>query len=235
MPIKDYIKKIIKIITDFFANHGSVTISLLALIISGAVFLLTVSPYGIVKPLEPTGYALIRGERDYSNINGDPIFPSDLLILDIEWVNTKGQSILIREPQLLLTPINTLDSNKTDLIIFEMAGEYDDLKSAAFFNEFSRKKSIILEPHTISIHRMVFHKEKWHDKNEPKAYWFRFFGNESFKVQILYDQISPGLPIANKREIIDPEQKMLKERFEIYPYVDTLVTKNGDWYTYHYF
>jgi hypothetical protein len=119
--------------------------------------------------------------------------------------------------------------------MFEMVGEDDILKTTEFFHEYNRKKSIVLEPHSISVHRMVFHVHKWHDINEPKAYWFKFLGNESFKVDILYDQISPGFPFSSKGENIDIEKQLLKENFTIFSYADNLVLKGGEWYTHHFF
>lgn len=211
----------------------SLIISILALTISISALIYSSLPFGEVRPIEPSAYGIIRGERDLPDVNKPPITPSDNLFLDIEWINNCGQSVLIKEPKLVLIPKVTNDPNKTSIITFEMAGEYDGFKQGFISQEFIRKKSIVLAPHSISDHTLIFHIEHWSEKENP-AYYFKFYGDEHYEMKIQYNEIRPGIPIIWEN-LLTPKECELKQEFQIYPYTDQLVTENGPWYTYYYF
>ncbi len=53
--------------------------------------------YGNVQPLEPSGYCIIRGISH---------FPSDHIVLPLEWENTGGLIVLVRNPCLVLRELD---------------------------------------------------------------------------------------------------------------------------------
>ena len=133
-----------------------------------------------VTPYEPTGYTVIRGQDQ---------FPSDLLVLPLEWENSGGQTAVVRYPSLTL---HNVESGQ-DLVL-DLAGEYADISAKAFQDAAAYKpeRSFLLAPHAVSLRVLAFRVSDWWDeKNEN--YGFKFLGDECYEVSIGY-QINQGAP-----------------------------------------
>jgi len=126
---------------------------------------------GKVRPLL-TGYGVIREMPDEG-------FPSDHLILPIDWENTSVRSRVVRKPFVVLKEVVT---NGKELR-FLLGGEYPTISSKAFTEEYNRKSSFMVEPRSITSKVLVFHIENWWDEDND-FYRFRFNSGESYKVYI---------------------------------------------------
>jgi hypothetical protein len=129
---------------------------------------------GTLQPLKPTGYAIIRGDNS---------FPSDYIVLPLEWENTSTNPALIRQPKLVLNELDGNGKETGDNYRFLAAGEYPEISADAFSKPFVIKDSFIAESHTVTEKILVFHYERWWDTND-KLYMFRFKGNQKFSVTI---------------------------------------------------
>ena len=130
---------------------------------------------------EPTGYAIIRGL--YS-------FPSDHIVLPLEWENSGGQTAVVRHPYLKLHNVQSGQD-----LIFGLAGEYAEISTEVFKDRYGYKikRSFLLEPHAVSLRVLVFHiSDWWDDKNEN--YDFRFLGGDCCDVSIGY-QVNQEPPV----------------------------------------
>ncbi len=157
------------------------TISIVSLLVSiGALFftvLYNLSP-GTVQPYKPTGYGIIRGL--------DP-FPSDHLVVPLEWENEGGRTVLIRYPRLILRELNSEGKETGKEYRYFLAGEYQDISSASFREPYSVKRSFTLDPHSLSLRVLVFHVENWWDEKDDR-YNFKFVSTRSFRVYIDYQK-----------------------------------------------
>jgi hypothetical protein len=141
---------------------------------------------GRVQPFSPSGYVIIRGV--------DP-FPSDHLVLPIEWENGGGRSVLIRHPRLILRELDS-DGNEVGVeYTFFLAGEYPDISSTSFREGYSIKRSFILEPHSVALKMLVFHIEDWWDE-QGDLYNFRFTGDQNFQVYIEFQRNLEALSVT---------------------------------------
>lgn len=155
--------------------HIETSISVIALLASIiSLYFSIIGTPGTIQPIKPTGYGIIRG---------DGSFPSDSIVLPIEWENTSGKPIVIRQPELIL---NELDSNgqKTgNKYRFLLAGEYSEISSEAFKKQYALKNSFVIEAHSIPLKVLVFHYERWWDETD-EFYKFQFKGNQKYSVSI---------------------------------------------------
>ena len=184
-----------------------VFISVLVLLVSLGVLLFTLwfnlSP-GNVQPLKPSGYCIIR-ELDS--------FPSDHIVLPLEWENTGGRPVLVRKPYLVLCELDPDEKETGNKYRFILAGEYPDTSYNSFAERYSIKKSFVLDPHLISLKVLVFHIEgRWDKSND--LYKFRFAGGSEYRVYIGYQ----------KNLDVQPEVELFK--MPIYLDVDRL-DRNG--------
>jgi hypothetical protein len=163
------------------------TISVLALIVSlfvsfGALaFTLwfNLSP-GNVQPLKPSGYSIIRGIDS---------FPSDHIVLPLEWGNTGGRPVLVRHPYLVLHELGPDGKETGNKYRFFLAGEYPDISYNSFAERYRIKQSFILDPHSISLKVLVFHIEGWWNESKSNdLYKFRFTGGKNYRVYIGYQK-----------------------------------------------
>jgi hypothetical protein len=133
---------------------------------------------GTVQPFKPSGFTIIRGI--------DP-FPSDHIVLPLEWQNSGGRSALIRHPRLILHEIdNNGKETGNNPIIFYLAGDYQDISATAFTVKYNTKSSFIIDPHTITQKTLVFHINNWWD-DKGSTYSFRFVGGTKYKANIAYE------------------------------------------------
>lgn len=156
-------------------------ISILSLLVSFGALLFTLiynlSP-GAIQPLKPSGYAIIRGIG---------WFPSDHLVIPIEWVNDGGRPALIRHPRLILRELDDEGKETGKEYRFFLTGEYPDISSNAFKEEYSVKRSFTLEPHSVSLRVLVFHIENWWD-DKGDLFNFKFKSGQTFRVYIVYQR-----------------------------------------------
>lgn len=136
-------------------------VSAIALIVSLITFLFTwyrTSPIGAVSPLEPSGFAVIRGVETEQGIGP---FPSDHLVLPMQWKNTSGRPTVVQRPELHLYKIH--DGRKTsEKLVFTLAGEYPDISTGSFSERYIHKNSFSIAPHSVSLVTQIFHhKEFW--------------------------------------------------------------------------
>ena len=91
-------------------GNASNLISFGALIVSLLSVSFTVywnSPIGEVGPLEPSGYAVIRGMGVEGGIG--PL-PSDHIVFPVQWKNTSGRPVVIRKPELKLCRLENVEA-----------------------------------------------------------------------------------------------------------------------------
>uniref|UniRef100_A0A7V4TEM9 Uncharacterized protein n=1 Tax=Candidatus Caldatribacterium saccharofermentans TaxID=1454753 RepID=A0A7V4TEM9_9BACT len=132
---------------------------------------------GRVEPLKPSGYSVIR--------EIDP-FPSDHLVLPIEWNNTGARRVVVRQPELILYELDSSGRENGNVYRFPVAGEYPDVSHESFAKLYTIKQAFVLEPRSITTKVLVFHIEKWWDESNPRTYRFRFTKRERFNVYISF-------------------------------------------------
>jgi hypothetical protein len=133
---------------------------------------------GTVRPLTPSGYCIIRGIGS---------FPSDHLVISIEWENSSGRPVLVRLPYLRLRSLGSGEGQEGKELRFFMAGEYPEISSRSFAEHYAIGKSFVLEPRSITPKVLVFHIQDWWDE-ESTYHDFRFSGGDSFHVYIGFDR-----------------------------------------------
>jgi len=179
----------------------TIGVSILALIVSAtSVFLSWYwnSPIGDVRPIEPSGYAIMRGIDP--TFEGEPEpgiglglgpYPSDHIILPLEWANNSGNSILVKEPVLLLHKLGRDGEPTGSVYRFFLVGEFPET-SAKVFNHANTephtfKNSLIIEPHTVMESVSVFRVAKWWSGQPNEC--FRFIPGDRYSVEIQYRRI----------------------------------------------
>jgi hypothetical protein len=171
------------------------TISLAALLVSIASLAFTLiynlAP-GEVYPLKPAGYAIIRGVS---------VFPSDHLVLPMEWENSSGKPIVIRHPYLVLRELDPAGKETGTEYRFLLAGEYPEISSKSFLENHSIKRSFTLEPHSLSVKILLFHRDRWWDENSSQ-YSFQFPADTAFRVYIGFQRNLEDQPETLLCEII---------------------------------
>jgi len=118
---------------------------------------LHIFPPGNAEPLQPSSYAVVRGMGN---------FPSDHIIIPIEWRNSGGQPTLIRNLKLFLINVTDPSQNSRDKpeLIYELAGEFakDYSKNIGYVGEsYTLKQAYVIDPNTITPTFMVFHIQGW--------------------------------------------------------------------------
>lgn len=155
---------------NWWSTFAAVVSALFA-IVSAVVAVLVWWPFGEVRPIEPSAYAISRGV-DLSSGR----FPSDHLVVPLEWENSKGRPVLIRQPELVLYEFDDGEETGTQHR-FLLAGEYADISPEAFSGPYAHKNSLVLDPHSVSLHALIFHIEDWWDPN-AQAHYFQFAKNK---------------------------------------------------------
>ena len=122
---------------------------------------LTISSYSIVRSLGP--------------------FPSDHLIVPIEWVNKGGRAALVRQPILILK-----EKDKDRTLYFFIAGQFSELSEPGITDAYKREQSFLIEGHSAKTLTLVFHIENWWDDKKPSTYDFHFAGQEEFQLTIRF-------------------------------------------------
>lgn len=158
-------------------SRVELVISVIALIVSVGALTFSLwynlSP-GNVQLLKPSGYCIIREMNS---------FPSDHLVLPLEWENTGGRSVLIRHPYFVLRQLGSDGKETGDEYRFSLAGEYPDISYNSFAERYSIKQSFILDPHSLSRKVLVFHIKNWWNESS-ELYKFRFSAGKNYRVYI---------------------------------------------------
>lgn len=205
-------------------NSSNNWASIIALIISFGSLIFTLywtSPIGKVEPLEPASYAIIRG---MGIVQGIGPFPSDHLVFPMEWKNTSGRPVIIKNLKLTLYKLDRDSKASETGLTFTLAGEYPDVSTESFSKRYSHKNSFLVEPHSVSLNTLVFHVENYWKENSD----FRFNPYDEYRLRIGYTKDS-GLGVVLQsllratRSYADGEKdKILAKRFKIHGSVDNL-------------
>jgi hypothetical protein len=160
----------------FIIDIVPIIISLIALIISFYAIKQTIdyrSSEPSITVYAPTGYSILRGLFS---------FPSDHLVIPIEWENSGGKNAIIRYPHIKLQNVKTGNN-----LEFQLAGEVSGISTQDFRDKYGYKlkNSFILDPHSISLKVLVFHISNWWDENNDN-YNFKFKSGDCYKVLIEY-------------------------------------------------
>ena len=142
-------------------------ISILSIVIAIASFGFTYFgfPFGKTIPLIPSGYAIIREF---------PSFPSDHLVIPLEWQNTERRAVLLRQPYLVLRKLDAKGQETATEYRFTLAGDYAEISTEAFQKMYRIRNAYILQPQSITSLVLVFHTQHWWDETNAAEYRFRF-------------------------------------------------------------
>jgi hypothetical protein len=152
------------------------------------------SSAGEIKVVEPlSGYALVWGiDPTYPNepeLSVGP-FPSDHIVLPLEWSNGTGSPVLIKTPTLVLTELGE-DGNPTEKELeFFLVGELPEA-SITVFNDVNTKphnftNSLVVEPHSVKQTVSVFRVSGW---DSPENMCLRFHQGQNYQVDLAYERI----------------------------------------------
>ncbi len=179
----------------------TVGVSVLALVVSAtSVFLSWYwnSPIGDVRPIAPSGYAIIRGLDP--TFEGEPgpreglgvgPYPSDHIVLPLEWANNSGSSILVKEPVLILHALGRNGEPTGSTYKFFLVGEFPEMSAEVFSDANTEphtfKNSLIIEPHTVLQSVAVFRVARWWSGQPNEC--LRFIPGDSYRVEVRYLRI----------------------------------------------
>lgn len=167
---------------------------------------------GEVRPIEPSGFAIVRGMPASGGVGP---FPSDHLVLPLEWKNASGSSVIMRRPQLVFSELGENGKPNGKPTRFFLAGEYPNISGAAFSEPYSYKNAFKLDPHSVSANVLVFRVERWWDLNQR----FAFDGDTRYEVRIEFLR-APGRLFGGDEYA--KEDLLVAEEFHMVPSVDDL-------------
>lgn len=145
---------------------------------------------GTIRPIKPTGYCIIRG---------DGPFPSDHIVLPLEWENTSGKPIVIRQPELILHEQDGNGQKAGNKYRFILAGEYQEISNEEFIKQYAFKNSFVVEARSIPLKVLMFHYERWWDDTD-KFYNIQFKSGQRYKVSIRFQ---PNLEKIREIELFE--------------------------------
>jgi hypothetical protein len=129
---------------------------------------------------KPYGLGIIRGIKDSG-------FPSDHLVLPINWENDGAKAAIVGNVRLIVRPKSSKSSN--EIVVFKLGGEYSDISPNAFNHHeqfFHFLDSFLIPPHSKLSRNFVFHINNWWDKKTAE-YNFRFYSRKVYDFSISYD------------------------------------------------
>jgi hypothetical protein len=190
-----------------------ILISILALAVSMVSLWISIfGAPGVVRPLTPSGYAIIREIGP---------FPSDHILIPLEWENTTGRPVLIRQPYLRLRELDSAGRETGKEYRFVLAGEYPGISTNSLQGMYSILNSFNLPEHAISLKLLVFHNDQWWNESSD-LYRLRFKAGQEYKVYIGY-----------KLGLDQPPEAALFD-MPIYRRADALDRAKGDWWDFWY-
>ncbi len=202
----------------------SVVVAVIAALLSGLALAITVvsnSAVGKVQPIQPSGYAVIRG-----NDNG--YYAADRLVVPLEWSNTTGSWILIRRPQLVLQETGGTDGESGKR--FFLVGEYKDLSPETLSGLPEYRSSLALEPHSITTNVLVFNVEEFWSANSD----FRFESDRDYHVLVKYLQTPKPRTLSAlgaDGETVESDPLFEERKLDIVSAVDELSAGESSYYS----
>lgn len=135
---------------------------------------------GDIVPLIPAGFGIIRGMPDLG-------FPSDHIVLPLEWYNSWNEKTeIVSLPYLILHKNGSSETYR-----FFLAGEYPDTSIKSFGEPYSLERTFLFPPNSLSKHTLAFKIENWHN-NTSKNYNFNFKPGDEYEVSIGFEQWGNG-------------------------------------------
>jgi len=180
-------------------SEGPHWIAVAAFVVGVFSFLYTAyenSTIGEVTPLELSGYAIVRGVDP--SFKGEPKpgegvgvgpWPSDHVVVPMEWRNSSGSSELVTDPELVFSELGRDDEPTGDKIKFFLVGELPEISPTVLNNinakPYSFTNTLTIDPHSVLQSFLVFRVEGWDDKNRC----FRFHQGQKYQVSIEYRRV----------------------------------------------
>lgn len=169
-----------KIIDTIFPH----LISTIALIVSVISLFFTYYGFpGKIEPLKPSGYGIIRGIGS---------FPSDHIVMSMEWRNSGGNPIQIKYVHLHLYELNPDSQETGKKYQFFLNGEYPEVSKKYFPDLCKFIHSFSIPPKTMLTKVLLFRNDS-SSFDTSSLYNFRFESNQFFKVNISFDKESKPL------------------------------------------
>lgn len=196
----------------YVATAAAVISTIVAVVVSVGAW----NPWGRVIPIEPSGYAIVRGLPDGA--------VPDHLVFPLEWENERGGTVLVRKPRLTLTELQDGDPTGPQQV-FQLVGRYPDISESSFSKPYTFGNSVTIEPHSVASDVFVFAPLYWYEPDNPD-HDFRFRPGTSYRADINYF-------LNSDRE---RTTKTLLDDLTIYPSADDLNTPDeggrfwGRWY-----
>jgi hypothetical protein len=202
-----------------------IMLSTFTTVIAIVTFVVTVNPWAPVGPVTPpVGVAIVRGIDPH--FAGEPrpgegvsvgLWPSDHLVVPLEWRNDTGSALLIQQPTLILHKINRSGQATGDQVNFFMINELADTNAGTLVNinkePLTYSNTVYVQPHSIVRSVTLFRVEDWAGRNRC----FRFHQGESYRVEIQYRRV-PDAPIWHQ----NPKTETLIERLTMLESVNWL-------------
>ena len=169
-------------------------------------------------------------------------FPSDHLIIPIEWVNRFGQPALVRQPILTLNQILTKEQQdngvKSKRKIFYIAGHYPEISVTALEKPFIQSQSYLIEGHSAKLLNLVFHIKNWYNEDDVDTFYFTFEPQEVYSVKVRFldadnkcHQADLGYFGTYDCDCLILRHGIVKNPKKTYPYKDC--QKNERWWDFH--
>jgi hypothetical protein len=173
-------------------SHWIAKAALAVSVFSLLITLYRTSPVGSVEPVMPlTSYALVRG-IDPEGTFGP--YPSDHIVLPMEFSNNTGSTVLLKAPRLELDETSTPENEN---VTFFLTGEYKELSPELLDDVNSQPHTftpdLVLSPHSVSERNLVFRVSEW--TQDDKNYCFRFHQGQRFEIDLKYERI-PQNPVT---------------------------------------
>jgi hypothetical protein len=148
-PVHVKIQESVKL-KESFLTWVTLVFSFIALVVSIVTALFTWSPWGEVRTIKPSSYAIIRQDT-----LGSPgvTAKTEHLVLPVEWENDRGNPVLIRSLELT---VSEREGDGGGTHKFYMVKEYPILSGRTFMNNYDFKDSLTLEPHSVSTRVLSF-------------------------------------------------------------------------------
>jgi hypothetical protein len=152
----------------------------------------------------------------------------------LQWNNTTGSSVLIKEPRLELTEQGGQSSAQP--LRFFLIGKYSKFSDIANANSYSLDNTFILPSHSPSQELAVFRptrstlelEKKLNNRDE-----FQFLPNKRYKAEIVYEEIRSGIPYSEQtqrvsvgKELPMPPGELINGLYR-YGTADEKATKDG--------
>jgi hypothetical protein len=181
--------------------HWIAIAALIVSVLSAGYTIYRSSSFGEITPLEPSGYAIVRGvdpafegePKPGEGVGVGP-WPSDHVVLPMEWSNSSGSSELVRDPVLIFSELDQNGEPTGRKIEFFLVGELPEISATAFNNinekPYTFTNTLVLDPHSVSQRFLVFRVEDWEGKN----HCFRFHQGQRYSVSIEFNRV-PESPI----------------------------------------